>query len=130
MEATAYDPNEQRKSVMKNPFRNRKKEAVVSHTAVPRDWFSMTTCEKLDWAGELLGGLAPDVEEASSDLVETPRGDTDVDNTTEEKAKPVISGSHQQIPADWKTWTHAQKQDFLRELMRSISPGPVSERNK
>lgn len=47
-----------------------------------------------------------------------------------EKKKPVLSGSHQKIPADWKTWTHAQKQEFLRELMRSISPGPVSEDGK
>lgn len=129
---------------MKNPFRNRKKEAVVSYTAPPKDWFSMTTREKLDWAGELLGGLAPDVEDAAPDLVEHPDGSvSDCEGYTlnptndqlrgtsdEEEKKPVISGSHQQIPGDWKTWTHAQKQDFLRELMRSISPGPVSERNK
>jgi hypothetical protein len=129
---------------MKNPFRNRKKEAVVSHTTVPRDWFSMTMAEKMDWAGELLGGLAPDVEEASSDLVEHPDGsvsdcagytlnptDEQLRGTSDEEEKlPVISGSHQQIPADWRTWTHTQKQEFLRGVLRSISPGPVSERNK
>lgn len=59
---------------MKNPFRNRKKEAVVSHTTVPKDWFSMTMAEKMDWAGQLLEGLAPDVEKASPDLVEDPDG--------------------------------------------------------
>jgi hypothetical protein len=49
---------------MKNPFKNRKREGVVTHQTVPKDWSSMTFDEKMDWAGQLLGGLAPDPDDA------------------------------------------------------------------
>jgi hypothetical protein len=44
---------------MKNPFKNRKKEAVIAHREVPKDFLDMTTREQLEWCGQLLEGLVP-----------------------------------------------------------------------
>jgi hypothetical protein len=44
---------------MKNPFRRRKKEVVITHQEVPKDFLEMTRREQLEWCGQLLEGLVP-----------------------------------------------------------------------
>lgn len=45
-------------------------------------------------------------------------------------ADRTISGTYEQLPAEYLTWDDAKKREFIRDLLRSVSPGKLSSDDK
>jgi hypothetical protein len=41
-----------------------------------------------------------------------------------------LVGTHEKLPSDFLTWSEKKQDKFLRDLLRSVSPGPVAKNDE